>query len=143
MPIKNQPTSPKKAVWEKPMPSYASKPAAIGVVIKRIAEEKGIASAELERRIGFDHRNVYRLFKAKTLSIKMMFTVSEALEENLLLMFQPNVKPLPNPLLAELDKLKAENEQLKAQLKDLAPLTDENKVLKGQLEVLKEVMKGK
>ncbi len=73
----------------------------------------------------------------------MLFTISEALEENLLLMFQPNVKPLPNPLQAELDKLKAENEQLKAQLKELAPITDENKVLKGQLEVLKEVMKGK
>jgi len=115
----------------------------IGPVIKRIAEEKNILPSELERRLGMSDRNIYRLFRAKTLSMKQFFAVSEALEENLLLHFHPNVKPLPNPLEAVLDELKAENETLKAQLKELSPLASENIVLKGQLDVLKEVMKGK
>ncbi len=134
---------PKKQVWQKPVPSHASKPAMIGPVIKRMAEEKNILPSELERRLGMSDRNIYRLFRAKTLSMKQFFAVSEALEENLLLHFDPNVKPLPNPLQAELDELKAENETLKAQLKELSPLASENIVLKGQLDVLKEVMKGK
>lgn len=129
--------------WQKPNPSYAYKPAGIGGVIKKISEEKHITPVELEKRMGIIHRNIYRIFKSKTMSMKMLFTASEALEENLLLHFHPNVKPLPNPLQAELDQLKAENENLKAQLNELKPLADENKVLKGQLDILREVMKGK
>jgi len=129
--------------WKKPEPSYASKPFSIGAVIKRISEEKHITPIELEKRMGLIHQNIYRLFKAKTLSMKQFFAVSEALEENLLLLFHPNVKPLPNPLQAELDQLKAENEILKAQLNEAKRILLDNTVLKGQLDVLKEVMKGK
>ena len=65
-----QNSSSKKPLWQKPAANMAYKPALIGALIKRIAEEKQIPPSELERRLGMSDRNIYRLFKAKTMSIK-------------------------------------------------------------------------
>jgi cell shape-determining protein MreC len=76
------------------------------------------------------------------MSIKMLLNVSEALDENLLLQFHPNVAPLPNPLKEQNEQLKAENAALKESLAQFQLLAEENKALKAQLDILREVMKG-
>ena len=115
---------------------YSYKPHLIGAVIKTLAKEKHITPSELAKRVGVDKGNVYRLFKARYMAIPMLFKMSEALGENLLFQYHPNLKPLPNPL-------ELENAQLKEQLLRLNDLSEENKVLKAQLDVLREVMKGR
>ncbi|MES2619784.1 MAG: helix-turn-helix domain-containing protein [Bacteroidota bacterium] len=123
--------------------SYSYKPLLIGAVIKTLCEQKHITPAELAKRVGVNKGNIYRLFTTRTMALPMLFKMSEALDENLLLHYHPNVKPLPNPLQAECEQLKAENEQLKQSVLQLQTLTDENKILKAQLDVLREVMKAK
>ena len=122
---------------------YSYKPHLIGSVIKTICEQKHITPSELARRVGVDKGNIYRLFTTRTMAMPMLFKMSEALDENLLLHYHPNVKPLPNPLQAENEQLKTENEKLKQSLLQLQAVADENKTLKAQLEVLREVMKAK
>ena len=129
--------------WQPPTPNNAYKPFKIGPVIKQICQEKHITPMELERRMKLEHRNVYRLFNSKQMAMPMLFKVSEALGVNLLLEYHPNVPPVPNPLKAENTELKKENAEHKQQLMEMNALRDEVKVLKGQLHILQEVMKGK
>ena len=129
--------------WQKPHPSYAYKPLNIGTVIKNISEKKRITPIQLEKRLGLANRNVYRFFKSKQMSLPMMLKMSEALEENLLSYYHPNVKPAADALKDENALLRAENEQLKAQLLQLNELQKQNIVLQAKLEVLSEVMKTK
>jgi cell shape-determining protein MreC len=49
----------------------------------------------------------------------------------------------PHPLEAEIINLREENIQLKQQLTTLQTATEENKLLKAQLEVLREVVKSR
>ncbi len=140
---RNKNTSNQSKTWEPPMPSLASKPYKIGSVIKQVSEEKHISPMELERRLGLTHRNIYRIFKSKQMAVPMLMRMSEALGVNLFLEYCPNVPPVAEPLQIENERLKQENEQLKKQLRELSPLVDENKVLKGQLDILREVLKAK
>ncbi|MES2621364.1 MAG: hypothetical protein V4615_10995 [Bacteroidota bacterium] len=140
---RNQKEKGAATTWQKPNPSYAYKPFAIGAVIKTVTKEKNITPVELERRMGFTHRNIYRLFKSRSQNMAMLLKASEALGENLLLHYHPNVPPLPNPLQAENKRLQKELEGLKQRLNELTPLVDEVKVLKGQLDILRDVMKGR
>jgi hypothetical protein len=130
-------------IWQKPNPSYAYKPVHIGMLIKKISLEKHITPVELEKRMGIKHRNIYRIFNCRTMAMPMLLKASEALGENLLLYFHPNVPLLPNTLQEENKRLQKENEELKQQLSELTPLVDEVKTLRAQLDILREVMKGK
>ena len=122
---------------------YSYKPFSIGPLIKHIVKEKRINRHQLAERLNIEKNSVYKIFNLKHPDILYLMRLSEALDENLLLEYHPNVKPKPNPLEAENLQLKTENTQLKAQVTALQNATEENKLLKAQLDVLKEMIKGK
>ncbi len=72
-----------------------------------------------------------------------LMKISELLQENLLLHYHPNVPPLPNPLLAELNAVKAQlKEQMELRTK-MQQTAEENIRLKAQLEILERIMAKK
>src|SRR5688572_24293675 len=104
---------PEPELWQKPQPSTAYKPSMIGPVIKQICIEKHITPVELARRLGLQHRNIYRLFKSRQMAMPMLFKMSEALGENLLLRYHPNVPVPADTKEADIQRLQKENEELK------------------------------
>lgn len=115
----------------------------IGPYIKEVAISKHITPRELANRTGIDKHNIYRIFKAKQMAVKNLLKFSEALEENLLEKYYPDVPGKEHPLQAEVIHLRSENANLKKQLAVLQNASEENKILKAQLEVLREVVRAK
>jgi len=126
-----------------PQPQAIHKPFHMGTYVKTRAEQLHIAPVELGKRLGITYGNVYRIFNQKQMSLKMMLKASEVLGENLLEKYHPNVPMKPHPLETEIVKLREENTQLKQQLTALQTAAEENKLLKAQLEVLREVVKSR
>jgi cell division protein FtsB len=133
----------KPVITPNPEGMYLVKPLSIGAVIKQIVFEKRIPRSELAARLKMKQRSVYRIFNLKHPKILHLLRLSEAIDENLLLQYHPNVKPIANPLEAENTQLKSEIAQLRQQLIDYHKTSEENKLLKSQLDVLKEMIKGK
>ena len=120
--------------------NFGYKPFKIGPLLEQKAEQKNLNSKQIAALLPCDYRNVYKIFQQTMLSLPKLLRWSEILDENLLLLYSPNVKPLPNPLQAELDKQKAYVKDLEARLANYEKLLMENKSLKDQVKVLLEAI---
>lgn len=54
----------------------------IGNLIKNFVKENHINSAELARKIGKTRQNIYDLYKRDDIEVKLLLTISEALNHN-------------------------------------------------------------
>jgi hypothetical protein len=123
-----EPTSP-------PAGSYAYKPLKIGPLLKARAKEKGYNARYIGAKLGIYHRNVHREYKRVSMSMKQLLKWSEILDQNFLLLYHPNVKPLPNPLQSELDKQKG-------YVQDRDELENEVGILKNRILRLEGKLEG-
>jgi threonyl-tRNA synthetase len=115
----------------------------IGAYIKLRAEQLHITPVQLNKRMGFSYRNIYRVFKRPIMSVKMLLRFSEVLGENLLDKYHPNVPLKPHPYEAEIISLRNENAQLKSRVNREQQLEEKIKLLEARLEELREVVRGK
>lgn len=109
--------------------------------IKNKAEEKKLKPKDVAGYLGIKPRQVYRIYKMKHVDMPMLFQCSEMLHENLLLEYRPNVKPLPNPLQEENDRLRSyvkDDETYKGKYEALQKKVI---VLEGQIELLERMVK--
>src|SRR5688572_11520490 len=90
-----------------PKPNLASKPHLIGAVIEKLMVDQHKSTAELAAYMGISVREAERWLKVAYLPVPRMMKLSEFFNHNLFAYYIPNVKPLPNPLQEENDKLKA------------------------------------
>lgn len=126
--------------------SYAYKPARIGAVISRLMKEKRITKQYIADTMQVAIKTVERWMDADFISMPHLLQLSVIFGENLLLLYHPDVKPLPNPLQAEVDKQTGYVKHLEDIEIKYAKLREENKSLRDQVEVLKELierMKGR
>src|SRR4051812_36045699 len=86
--------------------SYAYKPSRIGAVIQEHITRLNISVQTVAEFMDVTERTVNRWYTRAYLSFPQVLRLSELLQVNLLLEYHPNVKPLPNPLQADLDKNK-------------------------------------
>ena len=54
----------------------------IGKLVKNFVKENHINSAELARKIGKSRQNIYDLYKRDDIEVKLILTISEALNHN-------------------------------------------------------------
>ena len=54
----------------------------IGRLIQAFVKENNINSAELARKIGKTRQNIYDLYKREDIEVKLLLTISEALNHN-------------------------------------------------------------
>ncbi len=108
--------------------------------IKNKAEEKKLKPKDVAGYLGIKPRQVYRIYKMKHVDMPMLFQCSEMLQENLLLEYRPNVKPLPNPLQEENDRLHSyvkDDESYKGRYE---ALQKKNLMYEAQIEVLEKLV---
>jgi hypothetical protein len=88
--------------------------------------------------------SIYRLYKrAHPKNLQIILDLSRVLDENLLVLFHPEVKPLPNPLQAELDKYKGYEAGNKERERIHELTLEENRSLRSKLEMATDLLKGK
>ena len=120
--------------------NYAYKPLLIGAVIKSKAEEKKLKPKDVAAYLGIKTRQVYRIYKMKYVDMPMLFKCSEMLQENLLLEYHPNVKPLPNPLQEVVDRLSSYNKDDESYKGKCEALQKKVIVLEGKNEMLQDLV---
>src|SRR5260221_385907 len=103
--------------------SYAYKPKLIGPVIAEIMERKQIDIKTIASKMDVTEHTVRNWLTYEYLSVDIMMQLSELLDQDLLLEYRSNVKPLPNPLQEELDKKNG-------YLKEMEEIENENARLK-------------
>ena len=121
-------------------PNYAYKPKKIGAIIKTLMVVNYKSKKELAAFTKVTVRVVGDWFHFDFISIPRMLQLSEFFGENLLLRYHPNVKPLPNPLQEELDKVKGYVKHLEGVELKYEKVLMENKSLRDQIDLLKEML---
>ncbi len=123
--------------------NYAYKPLYFGKLVKEKARLKQMSNQEVADYLEMNVRSIPRYFRKKTPTLDDLFQCSEMLQEDLLLEYHPNVKPLPNPLQEENDRLRSyvkDDETYKGKYEALQKKVI---VLEGQIELLERMVKEK
>lgn len=116
--------------------NYACKPAKVGAVIKGIMESQKITKERVANHMKVCKRTVENWLEQPYLSIPILMQLSELFQENLLLLYRPNIKPTPDAseaLRKEIAALRKENTMLEDE-KNRA--LNENLRLRAQNELL-------
>lgn len=124
-----------------PTSTYAYEPPLMGAVLKQKAEALNLKPRAIAPLLNKEYRSIYKIYKRRRLRIPELFKWSEILGENLLLLIHPNIKPLPNPLQEEFDKLKALVKYLEGVEVERDQLKTRCIKLEAKIEVLEEQLK--
>lgn len=122
---------------------YTLAPAAIGAVLKEKAAGMALTPKIIAEKIGINKRSIYGIYKRKYLTIPEMNQWSEVLNENLFTLYHPNVKPLPDPRDAEIEKLKGYVKHLEDVENKNGILKNHNIKLEAKIELLMEQLDKK
>ena len=118
--------------------NYGFEPPRIGPLLKQKAETLKLKPKHVAPLVDRETESIYRIYKRKYLTMPEMKTWSEALRENLLPLYHPNIKPLPTAeeaLRKELEEVKKERDELR---NDLVIEKNHGLKLEGKIEVLEE-----
>jgi hypothetical protein len=122
--------------------NYAYKPFKIGPVLQAKAVAKGFDEKYIAAYLGIYWRSVYKIFEQSMLSIPKLMKWSEMFEENLLLLYRPNVKPPADPC----EQMVKENVSLRKEVDRLEDSLAAEKAFRlkdaGKIEELEELLKG-
>jgi hypothetical protein len=93
----------------------------IGEMLKKHCKEKRIYKAAWARHQKVNHATIFGYFKKKTMQVSTLFTISQVMKYNFIRQIADALPPefpphAANPLQAEVDALKKENEKLKDEI---------------------------
>ena len=86
--------------------NYLQQPPLIGAVLKQKAKALNLKPKQIAPIIKRNWRSIYAIYKRKYLKMPEMIVWSEVLNENLFLLYHPNVEPKPDPRDEEIEKLR-------------------------------------
>ena len=118
--------------------NYASKPRLIGSIIEAIVKQKGLDEKEIAAKVKTTPDNFKRWYKRRILTIEQLMDLSEALGENLISLYIPNLPPPPDPCAALQRQIEALKQEMKMMGEDAAKAKVEIIRLEAKIELLQE-----
>jgi hypothetical protein len=122
---------------------YSYKPYKIGAVIKQIMAEKQLDKKVIAQQLGITLRAFELWYDREYLPMEEMLQLSELIDYNLVHEYHPNVKPLPNPLQAQLDEARDQLRELDILKRETAMLKTKNNRLEGENDIMLRLLEKK
>lgn len=127
---------------------FAAMTVHIGEKIKQRAKELRMGPTELGKKLSTSKQNIYGIYKRKSLNVELLLKLSEALDRDFFLYYQPKVSVNSQEGEAPYGKRSSETiQELKKEIKELRKsnevLHKYNRLLEWQVEKLEMEIAGK
>ncbi len=120
---------------------YARQPEHVGKLLKQKAEAKGWKPKMVAQKLGKEVNSIHRIYRQPDMAKEGLVEWSELLQENLLLLYSPNVPPQPDPCVQLLNQIAALKEELNEKEDKLAAKQAFILKLEGKVEELEDIMR--